>query len=127
MSQAPQNALNWFEIPTRNLDRAEAFYGQVLDKPLRRETMGSAQMVMFPSSQEGVGGCLFAGPDALEPSAQGTVVYLNAEPSLNAALARVEKAGGKVVVPRTELPDGMGAFALFLDLDGNRVGLHAMQ
>lgn len=129
MSQAPQHAITWFEIPVVDLDRAEAFYASVCGQPLRRETIGDAQMAVFPKvdPQAGVGGCLFAGPDAPAPRQDGTLVYLNAEPSLDAALGRVEKAGGKVVLPPVALPEGMGFFAHIIDSEGNRVGLHALQ
>ena len=54
------------------------------------------------------------------------MVYLNADPDLDAALARVEPAGGKVVVPKTPLPPGMGHYARIQDTEGNLVGLHAI-
>jgi len=121
----PQHALHWFEIPVHDLERAQAFYTQVCNQPLKRETMGGAEMAMFPSSEDGVGGCLWSDKES-KPSTDGSVVYLNAEPSVEAALGRVEKAGGRVVVPRTALPDGMGYFAVFIDCEGNKVGLHAL-
>ena len=62
----------------------------------------------------------------LEPGVGGMVGYLNAEPSLDTVLARVTGAGGHLVVPRTELPLGMGAFARIRDTEGNLVGLHAL-
>ena len=125
MTDAVRHAIHWFEIPVRDLARAEAFYGCVLDQPLHREQVGDAVMALFPKSPEGVGGCLFdMGPEALGPG--GTVVYLDASPSLDDALARVRAAGGEITVPRTALPDGLGFFALFRDSEGNRVGLHAM-
>jgi len=46
---------------------------------------------------------------------------------LDAALQRAQSAGGVVAQPRTALPPGMGFFAHISDLDGNRVGLHALQ
>jgi predicted enzyme related to lactoylglutathione lyase len=55
----------------------------------------------------------------------GTLVYLDASPSLDAALTRAVAAGGRVALPRQALPPGMGFFAHIVDLDGNRVGLHA--
>ena len=61
------------------------------------------------------------------PAASGTTVYLDASPSLDAALTRATAAGGRVVLPRTELPEGMGCFAHIIDTEGNRVGLHAMR
>jgi predicted enzyme related to lactoylglutathione lyase len=33
---------------------------------------------------------------------------------------------GSVALPRTARPPGMGFFAHITDLDGNRVGLHAL-
>ena len=47
-------------------------------------------------------------------------------PSLDAALQRAVAAGGAVALPRQALPEGMGFFAHITDLDGNRVGLHAL-
>jgi predicted enzyme related to lactoylglutathione lyase len=123
------HAIHWFEIPVRDLDRAQRFYETLFHRPLRREAMGPETTLAVFEYQPGdsVGGCLFAGSNAPSPSTQGTVVYLNADPSLNAVLARLPEAGGRLLVPRTELPEGMGAFAQIEDSEGNRVGLHAMR
>jgi predicted enzyme related to lactoylglutathione lyase len=123
------HAINWFEIPVRDLDRAQRFYETLFHRALRREAMGpETTLAVFPYEQgAGVGGCLFAGANAPAPSLGGTVVYLNAAPSLNAVLARLGEAGGKLLLPRVDLPDGMGAFAHIEDSEGNRVGLHALQ
>ena len=37
---AAHPAINWFEIPVTDIDRAQAFYEAVLGQPLRREPMG---------------------------------------------------------------------------------------
>ena len=37
------------------------------------------------------------------------------------------RAGGKIAVPRTDLPGDMGSFAHIIDSEGNRVGLHALE
>lgn len=127
MQHARHNAVNWFEIPVRDLDRAQRFYEIVFDTSLHREQAGPAvTLAVFPYDKPGVGGCLFASANGPQPSQDGAVVYLNAEPSLDAALARAEAAGGKVTLPRTELPEGMGCFAHIADSEGNRVGLHAL-
>jgi uncharacterized protein len=121
------SAINWFEIPVRDMDRAQAFYERMLGKSLRRELMGSSCMLaVIPYEQPGVGGALMAGSEAPQPATQGALVYLNAEPSLDAALERAVAAGGTITMPRVELPDGMGSFAHVLDTEGNRIGLHAM-
>lgn len=125
MRHARHNAVNWFEIPADDLDRAQAFYEAVFATPLRRQRLGAHAMAVFPYEKYGVGGCLLAGSGMPRPGGDGAVVYLNAEPSLDAALARVRAAGGRVTVPRTDLPDGMGCFAHIADSEGNRIGLHA--
>lgn len=122
----PRNAITWFEIPTRDIERAQRFYEAVIGQPLRREAMGPATLAVFPYDAEaGVGGCLWASPEAGVAAGGGTLVYLDVNPSLDAALARAEAAGGRVATPRTALPPGMGFFAHIVDADGHRVGLHA--
>jgi len=123
-----KNAISWFEIPTKQLDQAQAFYEAVLCQPMRREAMGPSQGAVFAydPAQDGAGGALMMGPTAPQPSPSGTLVYLDASPSLDAALARVVAQGGSIALPRQELPPGMGFFAHIHDLDGNRVGLHAL-
>ena len=123
-----KNAITWFEIPTTQLDRAQAFYEAVLGQPLRREKMGPSEGAVFTydGDADGVGGALMMGPTAPQVSGSGTLVYLDASPSLDAALDRVVAHGGQVAQPRQALPPGMGFCAHIHDLDGNRVGLHAL-
>ncbi len=122
----PRDAITWFEIPVRDLDRAQRFYEAVLSHPMTRDTMGSEQFAMFAASETGVKGCLNIGAEAVAPSAAGTRVYLDAAPSLDAALARVPDAGGRVVTSKVALPEGLGWFAHIADSEGNVVGLHAL-
>lgn len=62
---------------------------------------------------------------ALQVGAGGALVYLHAGTSLDAALQRVEDAGGQVLMGKVALPEGLGFMAHMRDVDGNRVGLHA--
>jgi uncharacterized protein len=115
-----KNAVNWFELPVVNLERAQKFYETVLGVKLKPEVFGGMPMAIFPY-QGGVGGALLK--DArFRPTADGAVVYLAAE-GLEGCLKRVEAAGGKVMLPRTDIGDP-GFIALVLDTEGNRVGLH---
>lgn len=122
------NAISWFEIPTTQLSAAQAFYETVLQRPMRRETMGPSQGAVFAYTPEteGVGGALMMGPTAPAVASGGTLVYLDAGDSLDAAVQRAVDAGGAIALPRQALPPGMGFFAHIYDLDGNRVGLHAL-
>lgn len=123
---ATPHAIAWFEIPVRDLDRAQNFYEAVLGRPLRREAMGPQTLAVLPyDAAGGVGGALLHGPAAAEPTVGGVLVYLDAGPSLDAAAARAVAAGGRIATPRVDLPDGMGAFVHVIDVEGNRIGLHA--
>lgn len=122
------HAIDWFEIPVTDLDRAQTFYERLLGAPLRREPMGPAKtLAVFTYDEHGVGGCLMAGEGTPAPSARGTLIYLNAAPSLDAALERVADAGGRITTPKVQLPGDMGCFAHVVDTEGNRVGLHALR
>lgn len=125
-STAQRLAITWFEIPVADIERAQRFYETVLANPMRREHMGEHTLAVFAYTEPATGGCLMSGA-GMAPAAAGTVVYLDASPELDGALARVSAAGGRVVLPRTELPEGMGCFAHIIDTEGNRVGLHAMR
>jgi predicted enzyme related to lactoylglutathione lyase len=119
-----KSALSWFEIPAADLNRATRFYQTVVGRELTAATIGSEALAIFPYTRPGVGGCLIAG-NGYAPGANGTVVYLPVD-ALDAALERAARAGGKVALGRTALPDGMGFYAHIVDSEGNRVGLHAM-
>lgn len=124
---ADTNALNWFEIPALDTERAKKFYEAILDVSMETVDMMGMQMVMFPYSQEPTGkvsGALCKS-DFHKPSADGTMIYLNANPDIQTIIDRIEPAGGKVVMPRTEISPEIGCMAFFMDTEGNRIGLHA--
>ncbi len=117
-----KDAINWFELPVVDLARAQKFYETVLDTKLKTELFNGTPNAIFPT-ESGVGGSLIK--DARRtPNANGAVVYLNANGKLDACLARVEKAGGKVLLPKTHIGEP-GHIAMVLDTEGNHVGFHA--
>lgn len=120
------NAVNWFDIPVADMDRAMAFYGTVLAGELEtQDMMGQGTMAVLPY-QDGVGGALVHS-DVLDytPSQQGSLIYLNGGEDLSIPLGRVEAAGGKVIAPKMSIGEN-GFVALFLDTEGNKVGFHSM-
>lgn len=121
-------AISWFEIPATDLDRAQRFYETILNLKTNRTSMGGEELAIFPYDRAGgaTGGALIqSSPN--EPSQSGTVIYLQSTESVDAVLARVPAAGGSIAKGRQELPNGIGAIALILDTEGNRVGVHAMK
>jgi len=119
------NMINWFEIPAVDFDRAVKFYGAIFGTEIPKQKMQNYDMGFFPGERGFVSGAVVHG-DGYVPSDKGSLVYLNGGDDLGGVLSKVEKAGGKVVVPKTKITDEYGFFALFLDTEGNKVGLHSM-
>ncbi|MBS1493647.1 MAG: VOC family protein [Bacteroidetes bacterium] len=122
---AKDNSLNWFEIPATDINRAAKFYETIFSAEMPRMEMGGS-MAFFPADMMNgkVGGAVVQS-DMHKPSADGAVIYLNANPDLDIALGKVEKAGGKVVMPKTKITDEIGFMAFFIDTEGNKVGMHS--
>lgn len=121
------NALNWFEIPTTDLERAQKFYEALFGMPFFPFDMPGISMRAFPTDMMGpcVGGALVYAPEMAQPSSQGTMVYLNANPDLQVFLDRVEAAGGTIAMPKTQITPEIGFMAVVIDTEGNRIGLHS--
>lgn len=120
------NSLNWFEIAVDDLARAQKFYETVFGITLDPMDFPNMQMRAFPGDGMNgkVGGALVKSA-MHKPSATGAVIYLNANPDLAPALARVEKAGGKVMMPKTQISPEIGYMAFFTDSEGNAVAMHS--
>ena len=120
------NALNWFEIAVNDIERATKFYETIFEIEMPRMDMPNVKMSMFPpdGSASTIGGAL-AKSDMHHTSSTGTLVYLNANPDLQLVLDRIESAGGKIMVPKTQITEEYGYMAFFNDTEGNAIGLHS--
>ena len=54
----------------------------------------------------------------------GPLIYLNGQPDVGPILARVEAAGGKVLVPKMHIGEN-GDIGILSDSEGYRIGAHA--
>lgn len=127
MAQGKHTAV-WFEIPVNDIERATRFYSQVLAVQLAPMDYGPHKMAVFPAGEAGediVHGALVQG-EGYTPGADGPLVYLNGGDDLAVPLARIEAAGGRVVMPKTAI-GSHGFMAIFLDTEGNRLALHSMR
>lgn len=116
------NIIDWFEIPTDNLDRAVKFYETVLGVRLKIETFGGTPQALILGDRDGVSGALIQDPRR-KPTTDGTLVYLNAGDDLDGCIDRAVRAGGRLVLPKTDIGEP-GYIAIFADPEGNTVGLH---
>ncbi len=120
-----QTAINWFEIPCTDLPRAQAFYEAMLGRKMFNEDFGGAPMAIFAAADSATGGCLVGGGNSQPSHDKGVRIYLDCEPSVEAAMARAVKAGGKLLDDCIELPKNIGFIAHVRDTEGNTIGLHA--
>jgi len=119
------NAINWFEIPVKDMARAKTFYSAVLGQPLSAMPEHEDSYVFLPSAEQGVGGALTT-QDGAEPAGnKGVIVYLNGGDDLAGALSRVAAAGGQVTQEKMAIGE-FGHIGFFMDTEGNHVGLHSM-
>ncbi|VXD10539.1 VOC family protein [Marinoscillum sp. 108] len=113
-----------FEIPATDLSRAVNFYQAILNIKIEKMEMPGMEMGIFPYEGQLVTGVIVKG-DGYNPSADGVTIYLNGGDNLQIILDKVEESGGKIIVPKTPHADESGFFAMFLDTEGNKMGLHS--
>ena len=124
-----KHAISWFEIPATDINRAQKFYEAVLGVSMIPMEMPGLNMRMFPveNMTDGIGGALVNSADFYKPSStDGSLVYLNGNPDVQNVLDKVEAAGGKIVVPKTEISPEYGFMAVIIDTEGNRVAFHSV-
>ncbi len=123
--KSTDNNLNWFEISVAEMPRAKKFYETIFDITLTEGDAAGSHMAFFPfeAGSGKVSGALAQGPFN-KPSIDGSKVYLNANPDLAVVLGRVEKAGGRILLPKTHIGPA-GHMAFLVDSEGNVVGLHS--
>ena len=123
-----KNAISWFEIGATDLERAAKFYETIFGVSLVVMDMPNIKMRMFPlEDMAGVGGAIVDSGGFHKPSGtDGPLIYLNGNPDLQNILDKVEAAGGKIMVPKTEISPEYGFMAVILDTEGNRIGLHSV-
>jgi uncharacterized protein len=118
-----------FEIPFDDKQRAMKFYTsafgwQLTDMPEMSYVMALSVDVddkHMPKEPGAINGGIMPRPkEAPHPT-----IYV-AVSSVDAAIKKVEAAGGKVVTPHTPIP-GMGAYARIADTEGNVIGLYESQ
>ena len=120
------NALNWFDIPVENMNRAKTFYETIFKIEMPVNDMMEMKMAFFPFEMANgkVSGGLVESK-MRKPGDSGAIIYLNADPDLQQILDRVGPAGGKILMPKTQVTPEIGFMAMFEDTEGNQQGLHS--
>ena len=108
----------WFEIPADNVERAKAFYADLFGWKIEK----------FPGPMEywhidtgGANDTPDGGLMKRQQAQQGITNYIGV-PSVDQFMAKVQKLGGKVCMPKTAVPQ-MGYFAVCQDTENNTFAL----
>lgn len=121
---AMNSHISIFEIPVTDISRAISFYQSILNIKIEKFDTPEMQMGILPYEGQAVTGVLIKG-EGYTPSTSGITIYLNGGDDLQPILDKVESSGGQIIVPKTAHADNSGFFALFLDSEGNKMGLHS--
>lgn len=117
------HAVPLIQLPMNDVERACAFYGQVLGKDLVvHDGHGDERTVVFLTEDEGSPRTMLLKSPGFTPTKDGAVVYLGLEGSIEEAVKRVEAAGGTVSFGPFGTHDE-GFIINMVDSEGNSVGI----
>jgi len=110
--------INWFEIPADDLERAKKFYSKLFGWKINPiPGMGDYWHIDTGGPDASPDG----GMMARKMPGQTITNYVNV-PSVTRYMAKVEKLGGKICMPKTAVPQ-MGFFAVCQDQENNTFAL----
>ena len=106
-----------FDIPIDQPERAELFYGGLFGWSMQKVPVPNMEYwVVRAAEGDALGGLI-----KRTSPAQSVVNYYTI-PSIDDALAKVQKLGGQIAVPKTTIPH-VGYNAQCTDTEGNTFGL----
>lgn len=113
-----------FEIPADDVNRVQKFYKEVfgwtmqkMNNPVRPEEDYWTFETKDDDGNNGLSGGMMK-----RQSSQHTVTNYITISSIDEYSSKIEQSGGKVIIPKTKLPD-MGFIAICLDSENNMFGI----
>lgn len=120
----PANPIAYVELPVTDMDRAMAFYTDLLGLDFERQTIDGYDMALFPATEgaAGASGALVKG-DVYVPGKTGPIVYFRVR-DIDAVLKRAKARGAKILYDKKDI-GAFGFVAEVEDSEGNRIALNA--
>lgn len=113
-------AFSWNELMTTDVAGAKAFYGELLGWTLQDDNSHGMEYTLAKRGETIVGGIM-----AISEQTKGTPptwgAYVTVD-DVDALIPRVEKLGGKIMVPPVDIPD-LGRFVMIQDPQGAMLSL----
>jgi predicted enzyme related to lactoylglutathione lyase len=120
MEEHMPNSIVHFEIPADDIKRAKKFYEKALGWKISDPWKMDYFMVETKDKgKDGINGGLMK----RKAPGQPFVNYIAVD-SIDDAMKKVQKAGGAVAMPKTEIGPNMGWVSTFNDTEGNTIGFH---
>lgn len=114
-----KNLVSFFEIPATDFERAVKFYESVFGVKLEKFEGNNEKMAFFPNYEGAI-----SQTEGFHPSSNGVLISLCSK-DICETLEKVIANAGSVVINKTAIEsDKKGHFAVFIDCEGNRIGLH---
>jgi len=115
-----ERLISWVEIPAIDMQRAVKFYNAVFQLDLKVADFGEEKMACFPNGE----GAISQAP-GFAPSRDGALVSFNAGSDIQEKIDRIISLGGEIIKGKTNIEaEATGYFAMFVDTEGNKVGLY---
>ena len=112
-------SLVWFEIPADNVSRAKSFYSKLFGWKIKK--FAGAKMPYWHIDTGGADHTLDGGMIERQ-SPQHTITNYVLVPSVEKSAAKVQKLGGKIIMPKAAVPQ-MGYFVICQDTEKNMFAL----
>src|SRR5512140_1181498 len=109
------HAVNWFQIQGPNGHALQRFYKQVFGWKMKPQP-GEGDAMMVAAEPGGMAGGVGTS------HTHRVAVYVSVG-DIDAVFGKIQRGGGRMAMPKTKLPGGMGSIAGFTDPAGNWVGL----
>lgn len=107
----------WFEIRADDPERAMKFYGKTFGWKFERFGDMEYWVAKAGPEEHGIEGAIQ--PRTKDGQPVVNTIYV---PDVDEAIGKIERNGGKIVQPKTEVPKA-GTIAFFLDTEGNMHGI----
>ena len=108
--------VTWFEIPTDDMERAKTFYGKLFGWEMEK-VPGDMDYWFIKTEKGAKQEDATGGLTKRQYPGQPITNYVEVD-SIDNTLNNVESLGGKVTLPRTQIPEH-GSFAVCKDTEGN--------
>ncbi len=111
------HAVSWFQIQGPNGHALQQFYKSTFGWKMKPQP-GDGDAMMVDAEPGGMPG----GVGTSHNHQPSVAVYISVG-DIDAVFGKIERGGGRMVMPKMDLPGGMGSIAGFTDPAGNWIGL----